>query len=413
MQMAKILGFGMALSLLSPGFLGANPWNQSTLPNLSITLRVALVTFRNVEKYTLSSATIARVTDPAGKEIATLHPGDLLPVRCQENAVEVSGVCSPYVVVIPQGGTLALSDGVIQRSYRGWVQILPRDKGLLAINLVSLEAYVAGVLGAEMPPNAPLEALKAQAVAIRSFAVARAQNARHRPYDLEDTSIAQVYPGVRGETPATIQATTLTANEILLYENRPALTLYHTASGGITASASEVFDGKEIPYLRSINDRDMAGNPYEGESAPWVWEVTKGDLASLLSRAGWQGGEVLHVRVLERGESGRVIALHFLGSTGELVLSKRAIRDTLGPYLLSTLFEVESTLRGWRFQGRGRGHGVGMSQLGAIGRAEKGQSYLQILQAYYPNTAVVKVLESPLLLARGAYGACRFLPVFP
>ncbi|MCL6624575.1 MAG: SpoIID/LytB domain-containing protein [Fimbriimonadales bacterium] len=407
------LSIGIVILLWGPSPQGAEPLNHPVLPNVTITLRVALFTFRNPYQFTLSPSAIARVRDPEGREIATCSPDTPLQVRWGGKGVDVLGASYPYIEVVPETGSLLLSNGSLKRAYRGWIQIHPASEGLLAVNLVALEAYVAGVVGAEMPSRAPLEALKAQAVAVRSFAVSRALKGSTCLYDLEDTHLAQVYPGLQGENPSALQATTLTANEILLYKGKPALALYHAASGGVTASLKEVFDGEEVPYLSSVEDCDETGKPYEGATTSWVWEVKRADLASLLSRAGWKEGEVVQVRILERGESGRVTALRVVGKGVELVLRKGAIREALGAYLPSTFFEVESIPDGWRFIGRGRGHGVGMSQLGSIGRARRGQNYLQILQAYYPNTEVVKVLHSPLLLARGERVACRFIPVFP
>ena len=161
----------------------------------------------------------------------------------------------PVVLRAGKNATLAL-DG---RAYRGKLELDTQDDFLRVVNVVPLESYVQGVVAGEMPFGWPLEALKAQAVAARSYALSNL--VKGKPFDLYSDVRSQVYLGIAGEKPSTSQAVSQTAGKVVLYGGRVATTYYFSTSGGKTASAADVF-GFDVPYLVSRPDPWDKASPY-------------------------------------------------------------------------------------------------------------------------------------------------------
>lgn len=205
---------------------------------------------------TISSAVPFTIRDSAG----TIHrlPAGPLTLRPGFELATAEGpatVASPLVV--RPGKTAALSlDG---NPYRGRLQVVAQGGFLRVINFVALESYLQGVVAGEMPHSWPLEALRAQAVAARSYALANL--VKGKPFDLYADVRSQVYLGIAGERPRTSEAVQTTAREVVYYGGTVASTLYFSSSGGKTASAADVF-GTTIPYLVSRPDPWDKASPY-------------------------------------------------------------------------------------------------------------------------------------------------------
>jgi stage II sporulation protein D len=280
--------------------------------------------------------------------------------------------------------------------YRGVLEVARGDQGLLVINEVPLEEYVAGALGREMFASWQQAALRAQAVAIRSYALHQ-QRTGGALYHLEADTASQVYGGVAAESPEVWEAVDATRGEVLTFAGEPILAAFHSASGGRTASAAEVW-GSPLPYLVSL--------PVQGEEdSPdtyWRAAVTRTTLARALEALGQPVGPPRAVEVLERTASGRVGAVRFRGPRGDATVAGRTLRAALGESILrSTLFDVRLSPDAVVFVGSGRGHGVGMSQWGARALAESGADYREILRVFYPGTRLERLERS----ARGPAGA--------
>ncbi|MFD3004260.1 SpoIID/LytB domain-containing protein [Thermus tengchongensis] len=313
---------------------------------------------------------------PEGQEVSLLLPEGQGTVRARGEAqgVWVEGKVQPFWEF---PGPYFRLDG---RTYRGGVRLLSQGGKLLLVNLVLLEDYLLGVLPAEMPEGFPQEALKAQAVVARTFAVNRL-NPR-APYDLCASEVCQVYLGFDVETARHTEAVRGTRGKVLSYQGRAISALYHADSGGMTAGSEEVFQ-KALPYLRPRPD------PYaRGPKSQWQVSVSPERAAAALRAMGHtpQGSD--SPVVLERSASGRVWRLRLLGVEIQGPEAQRLVRN-LG--LPSALVEF----KGWRAEGRGAGHGVGLSQWGAKGMAEAGYGYREVLGHYFPGTFL-----SDLLLGR-------------
>ncbi|MGQ9753422.1 MAG: SpoIID/LytB domain-containing protein [Thermaceae bacterium] len=253
------------------------------------------------------------------------------------------------------------------RAYRGeaWVEVDPGGR-LLLVNHLPLEEYLLGVLPMEMPPSFPREALKAQAVLARTYALSR-QNPK-APYDLCATPLCQAYGGLEVETEVHRRAVEATAGEVVSYGGRPIAALYHADSGGMTAGSEEVF-GTLFPYLRPLPDPFSPKRP---------WSVC-------LPR-----GKVGEVEILEKSGSGRVFRLRVLGREKK---GPEATRFLRGLGLPSTLVvEVSDCPEGVLLRGFGAGHGLGMSQWSAKRMAEMGYGYREILGYFFAGTFLSRVL---------------------
>ncbi len=215
------------------------------------------------------------------------------------------------------------------RAYRGSIQVTARSGGLQAVNVVGLEDYVRGVVSQEVSSDWPVEALRAQAVASRSYAVAtrKAQGS----YDLYADTRSQVYAGVDAEEFTTNAAVQSTAGKILTYHGQPAITYFYASSGGKTAAIQDAFSGSNpVPYLVSVPDPYDTLSPYHAWG-PYVY--TAGGLAKRLGLS----GKLLDARV-KRNPSSRVTAATFTTSGGQRTIGGGDLRETLG--LRSTWFSV-------------------------------------------------------------------------
>ncbi len=331
----------------------------------------------------------------------------------------------------------AANDGLVRigtRLYRGRAEVGANSSAALAgINELPLEEYLYGVVPRELSPNIwpEVEALKAQAVAARTYAMRGLGKRRADGYDLFATVTDQVYGGFQDEHPVSNRAVDETAGIVATYQGRLIEALFYSTSGGFTANNEESFASAPVPYLRAVPDAQRGNslnngnfkeltkgatandlrkpNPSDFESGwstyhRWTFDWTPDELRQVLSA--WQGrdvGKVLAVNDVQRGPSGRLIEIEFATETGSYTARQGAIRsalrsiNTAGSYvnLPSTLFFIEPTtektsdvITGWTVWGGGFGHGVGMSQTGAVGQAEKGRSFREILFHYYRGIAL-------------------------
>jgi stage II sporulation protein D len=270
---------------------------------------------------------------------------------------------------------------VADRRLRGRIVVRSEDDRIQIVNHVGLEDYVASTVGGEMSAGWPREALRAQAVATRTYLLHQASEAPDRLWQVRATTSSQVYRGIEAETPETRAAARETRGEVLTHDGDPILAVFHSTAGGRTAGAGEVW-GEDRPYLRTLEVEDEVDAPH----TYWRSEHEPAELEEILEAAGIGVGRLETLEVVERTPSGRVARLRVSGSAGRVVLSGRETRALIGPLQLrSTLFEIRRTEQGFAFVGSGYGHGVGMSQWGARALAEKGLSHPRILATFYPG----------------------------
>ncbi|AOT70063.1 stage II sporulation protein D [Geosporobacter ferrireducens] len=266
---------------------------------------------------------------------------------------------------------------------------------------IELEEYVKGVIAGEMPASFEIEALKAQAVAARSYAISRVNqfresgNPNHPQAELCDSVHCQVWYSkdklrevkskywMRDYWPRIEAAVDETRGMIMTYNTKPVdQPLFHSTSGGRTENSEDVFVSA-VPYLRSVN------SPYE-EKAPYLTDRQTVKTATFVSKVKgkYKDCDIKEstvssaVKILEKSEGGRIMKIQ----VGNKVLTGREIRDLLG--LRSANFTVSFKGNEIEFTTVGYGHGVGMSQWGANGMAERGHSYEEILKHYYQGVEI-------------------------
>lgn len=227
-------------------------------------------------------------------------------------------------VVAPAGRSLPLV-GLGRRRYRGLVRVLPDGDRLQAVNLLGLEHYLASVVGSEMPASWPAEALRAQAVAARTYALAQLKP--EAPFDLRSTVASQVYRGTEAETDSTRSAVAATRSLVLSHGGSLIEAVFHSSSGGSTENSGEMWN-RQLPYLVSVPDRDKL--------SPWhQWSVRFEP--EQLRRAFQETAGASRIEVLAASSTGRVRRARVIGPAGSLDLSGSELRQRLG--LRSTLVQ--------------------------------------------------------------------------
>lgn len=262
------------------------------------------------------------------------------------------------------------------KSYRGSLRVVADGDSMHIVNVVDLESYLRGVVPAEMQASWPMDALKAQAIAARTYTLS-SLNGR-AVYDVCATTDCQVYSGVSAEHPRADQAIRETDGMVITHNGGFARTYYHSDSGGVLASSAEVW-GSALPY--AIAQQDVS---YSTQHRRWQKQLDAAAIAADLRARGRDVGQVQALRILAYTTSGRVGELEVIGSQGSAVFNGTSLTRMLREWgLKSTRFSMTGNLTA---QGDGWGHGVGMSQHGARALAQAGYSFSQILAFYYPST---------------------------
>jgi SpoIID/LytB domain protein len=335
-------------------------------------------------------------------------------------------IVNSTLLVIDASGESAYYESPLKLSSQGqiWLNGLPYEgefvlkirNGKLVLNqLLPLEEYIAGVVPNEIGNNSPPEALKAQAVAARSHAVSLLLYNRHTKdgYDLCSSTHCQVYKGKHLRNAQIVDAVMQTAGEIMTVAGKVADATYHSSCGGKTDSSQAIWKGAYVPHLSGstcipeadeydlstqrgasswLNSKPDASGMSSWEQATMSWErtVSKAQVAKNIGL-----NSIRSIEILERGRSGRILKLRFIGDRTIVLDGEYKIRQAFGKLPSSffvfkaapgkTLFQPGSAIT---IKGRGSGHGVGMCQVGALRQARTGLDYTQILQTYYPETEI-------------------------
>jgi stage II sporulation protein D len=340
-------------------------WLMAALPASAEQIRIAIA--QNIDRVNLSSSTPAIISDGNGQKIGELQPMQGLLTSASDDRVAIDNTPKAKILWVKpqQNGYVWIGD----RWYRGTVQAIATKQRLVVVNHVNLEQYLYSVLGSEMSPTFPLEALKAQAVAARTYALYRSQSTSKKLFDLDNTQTSQVYRGVSGEADTTQAAVNATLGQIMTYQGKPILAVFHSASGGHTENVEDIWSGRK-PYLRGVPDYDLGSPGYE-----WSQTFTTAQLSQSLKVS--QIKNLVPDRVTPFGS---VVSLKIIGDTTK-ILPGSQVRTALK--LRSLRFTIAPTPTGFLFTGRGYGHALGMSQWGAYNLAEQGMTYSQILAHYY------------------------------
>ena len=270
------------------------------------------------------------------------------------------------------------------RKVDGRVRLLARKGEMLAVAVVPLEAYVAAVVSREAAPRFHPEALAAQAVAARTYAVVAAAKPRDPAYDLVATVEDQVFDGMDGVAAVFREAAERTRGVVARYRGELARTVYHSTCGGRTEDAGSVW-GKDVPYLRAQPCDDCADSPVYR----WEYRMSGAEGRRVADALGVPPGNDLRIAVTGRTPTGRATLVRISSSGVSRELQAAEFRKAAGYAKVRSLkMEIASAAGEWRFTGEGWGHGVGMCQFGANGMARGGAGFRDILARYYPGTEI-------------------------
>jgi stage II sporulation protein D len=304
---------------------------------------------------------------------------------------------------VDPGGWVTVNGG----RYRGAVDLFVQSGGLTAVNRVLVEDYLQGVVSFEMGrrSTSELAAVSAQAVVSRTYALRIRGRYPSQGYDLQASVSDQAYGGVEAETPEGTAAVRATTGVVLTYGGQLIQAFFHSTCGYATATPSEAFRGiANTPYLRSVSDRRPGGGYYCDISPRFRWtaewdeptlrDILRRTLPDALGISPAEVDEIREVRVQHTGNSGRATELRIRVGRGQIPVYAPDIRAVFqtaeGRPLGSTAVQLHPELADGRLArlvaaGAGWGHGVGLCQWGAVGRARAGQDYRQILTAYFPG----------------------------
>lgn len=290
------------------------------------------------------------------------------------------------LVVRPARAPLRIDGRVLPGRVEAWSE----KGGLILVNALDLEDYVAAVVASEVPSGWPAAALQAQAVAARTYAVAQkiAQGPGARAH-LGASVLDQVYAGAAHLTSGARKASQATAGEVLTWEAAPIAAYFSSSCGGRGESGEAAFNlpPGSTPYLPGGDDGDAdAGSPRRS----WTVRRSFEQLSALLRKAGRLQTPIRGISIAATTEAGRVSRVSLRTARGgEVPMSGAELRQLVGYTALPSLwFAVSVEGDTAVFRGRGSGHGVGLCQWGARGRAARGETYQQILGHYYPGAEI-------------------------
>jgi len=442
--------FFLAALLITAILTSSTPTQATTQPHLPPTIRIGLTSnFANRETITIANTNITTGHNNNGQfsSAANLNSSTGFTARVSGGHVALySGTQRVFTfndttrgaqIICANGGTVRLGS----YTYRGAIEFRPSGGRLTAINVLPPEYYLLGVLPSEMSPSSHAEALKAQAIASRTFMVYRMNEGGHRNqgFDLCDTTHCQAYRGSGREHVNSTSAVNQTHGQMLFYNNAPILAVYFACCGGVTDYSQNVWSLPK-PYLRAVRSITVH-NPSE-----WTRTFTMAQLTTAVTNAGGNIGTATGMSVSRTSALGRVQEITVYGTTGQWRVTGEAVRSFFSPVggsLMSRNFYIAGATSGgdavvsvtdgravvsgglatfqiWNAQprqtayvfdgttlrrvelaaaqvatgssvtlvGSGWGHGVGMSQRGAMGMALLGYSYREILQHYYTGAEI-------------------------
>jgi stage II sporulation protein D len=382
---------------------------SSRLVRILLASRLSVVRLsadRGWRMYAADGQTLLALPEPGEQWILELD-GRLVSAR-RDDSRPVPLRESPIVVrPTDAGGTIAFNG----RRWRGELLVASGDGGMTVVNRLPMDDYLRGVVPLEIGTTnlAAASAVEAQAVTARSYALTHLAGPA-RAWDMTATVQDQVYGGANAETSGGNVAIDATSGLVLLYAGRIVNAPYHANCGGSTAEPQDSWRASGEPYLQRVSDQIPGTARFYCDQAPrfrWTRTFGSDELRQLIGRyvrtlPGGAGGigAVTGVEVTSVTPGGRVGILTVDTDRGRWALRgndiRSALRSPAGELLYSTYFSVEATTgRGGVdslvLRGGGNGHGIGMCQSGALGRARAGQDFRTILRTYYPGSSVGQV----------------------
>lgn len=391
---------GLLISCLCPGPASAQSESEKDLQHVRVRLHHQAV-IKSAE-LSVKQNPLALYLPDSDTPVMRIQPGETvqLGVRQEDVYLHQSGnglyATELHTEPVRENSTWALSfPNHEDRTYTGHLSVKPdpgASGGLLLVNTVPLQDYVASVVASEYGLDTG-EGAKAMAVVARTYALFSATKFGDE-FDQADGTASQVYKGVDAATDGTHRAAEATRGEVLTHEGDPIQAVYFSSSGGHTANSEDVWTPDEsVPYLRGKED------PYDSESPHHTWSVRidRSTLLDALSQS--RNGQISGFTIESRSDEGRVETIRLIqpgGSSSEMRANTFRLlvnRNANGLPLKSTWFTAHRNGNRYVFEGRGFGHGVGLSQWGAHAMSNQGHDYREILQFYYTDVSLTHLDE--------------------
>ncbi len=317
-------------------------------------------------------------------------------IREENGMVNMSGnmLVSPvYFSVVKKKGNIEING----KKFIGDIKVNVSSSGKLdIIEVLPMEKYLMGVIRREMSPKWPLEALKAQAVAARSYAYANLRPTQ--PYDLTADVRSQVYAGIENPEENVVKAVEKTENIVLKDDDKVLIAYFHSHCGGMTETPDNVWENyrtKRVPvpspFKKPVEDKYCAkAAPAEHKS--WSISIPDSTILSLAKKKNSKVKKVSKLAKINKDKSGRAISINATTNTKTVKIDVKELREAVGATKFKSSFitGISRNKSGWTIKGKGYGHGVGMCQWGAKAMADSDKDYKQILKHYYPGAKIEK-----------------------
>ena len=361
---------------------------------------------------------------------------DIIVSSNEYEEMDILDLHNNLLTTIPGDGSIVIGSGSMdsiiqigQNKYRGFISFIAKEKQISLINHVEIEDYLYGVVPKEMGSSFHMESLKAQAVAARTFAMSSKNKHKNEGFNLCDTTDCQVYGGMIAEHPNTNRAVDETKGLSVYYNGTLAQTLYSSNNGGYIESSKDTWGGhfdylvaKEDPFSKNTN------------ASTWEMKLTSQEIDQKILASGIKIGNILDIEILGTTSANRVVNVKLIGTLGEETITGARLRTVLG--MRSTWFDIGkkgetiskigyvfdpetskvleinldnaiiidgnniksksksngsqgTKIEEFLFNGRGYGHGVGMSQYGALEMAKQGYTYEEIIKHYYTGVDII------------------------
>jgi stage II sporulation protein D len=286
-------------------------------------------------------------------------------------------------ILVESWGSVLKVNGI---PYRGMIEIHNIMGKLSIVNVVKLDEYLFGVVPSEMSAGWHLEAIKAQAVAARSYAFYHILLKKNGFYDLDSTVNFQMYKGYSVESEKSNRAVKETKGEIMIYANKPILAFFHSTCGGWTSNNEQVWSGEKIPYLRGRSCNFCQNSKYYS----WKEKLSLYSIKIHLRKLYRNVGAIKQITF--KSHKNRVVSVLIRHSGGLINMPGNKFRLLFSAKKIKSLFfRAQKIKNGLLLSGKGWGHGVGMCQYGALGMAQKNYSYRKILKFYYQDVKIIKI----------------------
>ena len=372
------------VTLYSPGV-----WATESAIRVGLADAAQIISIQSADSFSLRLPSGKRFHASGRVTIRGQGAGLLLNERSvAESHVWVEGSSGTYQVRVgTKAGEADLSDSGQEWVVRGPLEIQSDPSGLALINWIDLEAYVAGVVSGEVGAKWPMEALKAQAVAARTYVLYKKIENQSQPFDVVAGVQDQVYHGHSVRAESVLQAVAATRGQVVTYEQRPIFAAYSSTAAGPTEDALFVW-ALDLPYLKGVDC------PFDEQAPRYDWRTsfTFDYLEQQLRKEGYDVGQVATFTPYTFTPSGRVDRVRLLHSRGEIILRGQDLRRVVGySKIFSTQFSIESLGPEVVVVGHGAGHAVGMCQWGMREMAELGYDYQSIIRHYYPHTTLLPI----------------------